>query len=232
MFFGRKNKNTTKCHNCQSSVSDKFSFCPHCGESLISAGDELKNFGMLGKNDVKEKDLINNNFMQPDFSITDKLIGSLMNSLMKNLDKQIKEAEKENIVENAEIKSFPNGIRIRIGPPIPINQQQSQVHKKHKNVIKKQLTEEQIQKMSRLPRAAAKSNVRRLSDKVVYELSTPGLENTDDVFISKLENGYEIKAIGSKKVYVNSLPVNLPLRSFSIAENKLLVEFKLHEEQQ
>ena len=80
--------------------------------------------------------------------------------------------------------------------------------------------------MSNLPRAPAKTSVRRLSDKVVYELSAPGIESVEDVFVSKLENGYEIKAIGGKKVYVNSLPVNLQLKGFSISENKLLVEFK------
>ena len=62
-------------------------------------------------------------------------------------------------------------------------------------------------------------------DKVVYELNTPGVQSVEDIFISKLESGYEVKALGSKKVYVNSIPVNLPISKYSILDNKLFVEF-------
>ena len=72
-----------------------------------------------------------------------------------------------------------------------------------------------------------KTNVRRLSDKVVYELKTTGIESVDDVFVSKLESGYEIKAIGNKKVYVNSLPVSLPMKGYSISDAGITVEFAL-----
>ena len=64
------------------------------------------------------------------------------------------------------------------------------------------------------------------TDKLIYELSTPGLDSKEDIFLSKVETGYEVKAIGSKKVYVNTLQVNLPLHDLSVANNKLLVEFK------
>ena len=59
-------------------------------------------------------------------------------------------------------------------------------------------------------------------------MKAPGIESVEDVFISKLESGYEVKAIGKKKVYVNSLPVNLPLRGYGIDVSKgLMVEFGL-----
>ena len=51
------------------------------------------------------------------------------------------------------------------------------------------------------------------------------MTSTDDVFISKLESGYETKVIGGKKVFVNSLPINLPLLRYTIANNKLFLEF-------
>ncbi len=84
---------------------------------------------------------------------------------------------------------------------------------------------EQLKKMGSLPRTEAKTSVKRFGDKVVYELATPGVNSANDVFVSKLESGYEIKAIGNKKIYVNSVPINLPLRKYSILKNKLLVEF-------
>ena len=54
-----------------------------------------------------------------------------------------------------------------------------------------------------------------LIDSVEQELNNP--YKKEDIFISKLESGYEIKAIGSKKIYVNSVPINLPLKQYSKA---------------
>jgi len=137
---------------------------------------------------------------------------------MRSLDKQFKNADRE--FTNTEVKSFPNGIKIRIGPPIPGKRQT-----KNNPTLNHVLTEKQLKKMANLPRATAKTSVKRIGDRVVYELSTPGLESKEDVFVSKIESGYEVKVIGNKKVYVNSLPLNLPLRKLSILKNKLLVEF-------
>lgn len=66
-----------------------------------------------------------------------------------------------------------------------------------------------------------------MSDKVIYELAVPGVQSVQDIFISKLESGYEVKAIGKRKVYVNSLPVNLPLKKYSITDKQVIVEFGL-----
>ncbi len=211
MFFSNKKK-SLKCEVCSSKVNEKYSFCPYCGTNLIDEEAELKEFGMLGRSDLKESEIPINPMMN--LGITDKLIGSLMNSLMKNLDKQFKEMEK------TEIRSFPNGIKIRIGPPVPMQQQKKETQ------TKKAISSEQLQKMSILPRATAKSNVRRLSNKVVYELNIPGIESPEDVFVSKTESGYEIKVIGNKKVYINNIAIDLPIKGYSIDNNKLLVEFK------
>ncbi len=218
MFFTRKTKKTKmlECAMCNSEVDKKYSFCPFCGATVIDKNKEIEDFGILGKSDI------GNNFGDPlatqGLGITDKIIGSLVNNLMRNLEKQFKEMEK------TEVKSFPNGIRIKIGG-MPITQKRQT----QKLLPKKSLSDDQIKKMSSLPRTIAKSAIKRLSDKVVYELNTPGLESAHDVFVSKLESGYEIKAIGNKKIYVNSIPINLPLHGFSISDNKLLVEFKTEE---
>ena len=100
-----------------------------------------------------------------------------------------------------------------------------QKEKKVNPSVNQKVNEEQIKKMSSLPREKAKTNVKRLGDKIIYELTTPGVTSTDDVFISKLESGYETKVIGGKKVFVNSLPINLPLLRYTIANNKLFLEF-------
>jgi len=115
---------------------------------------------------------------------------------------------------------LPNGIKIRIGPAM----QNPQIQNQNRQLPKLKITDEQLNRMSSLPRASAKTAIRRLSDKIVYELDVPGISSVNDVFISKLESGYEVKAIGDK-VYTNTLPVTLPLRSMSVDKNKISIEF-------
>jgi hypothetical protein len=179
----------------------------------------MRNFGMLGKNDSFSEQAMKN-ASTDGLGITDKLIGSLVNSLMKNLDKQFRGMGKSNM------NGMPGEIKIKVGM-MPMNAQQNKKpQQKNRSHLTAAITEEQMRRMSSLPRTTPKTSIKRLSDKVIYEISAPGIQSTKDVFVSKLESGYEIKAIGDKKVYINTLPINLPIRSFTIDNNKLLVEFK------
>ncbi len=221
MFFGKK-KSGLKCNNCKSNMEKDFDFCPYCGSRVGNLEKERRDFGMLGKNDAIKEEI------QPSplagMGITDKMLNSLINSMMKSIDQQFRQANTQNNnIENASIEHLPNGIKIKIG--MPANQQISQP--KPKQAKKKEITQEQLERMSKLPRAEAKSKIKRLSDRIVYELAVSGLESPEDVLISKLEAGYEIKAIGKKKVYTNSIPVTLPLRGFSFNDKVLSVEFKI-----
>ena len=217
MFFGKKSKKAElKCSNCKSKITDEYSFCPYCGNVLFDPERRAKDFGMLGKSDSFDDSMIKNRVADSNLTITDKMISSLVNSLMKNLDQQFKEMDKPGQ------QKMPKNIRINIGLQDPANQQKR--IQKHDFSITK-ISEEQLKKMSGLPKISAKSNVKRLGDKVVYELETPGIESVKDIFVSKIESGYEIKALAKNKVYVNSLPVNLPISSFTINNDRLFVEF-------
>ena len=221
MLFNKK----PRCYNCNSKLNGKFSYCPYCGEPFLDHEKEARDSGLLGKKD--NQDILANQ-PQPQFSfgITDKFLGTIMNNLIKTLDKQFKHLDKEsresNRSEKAEIQGFPNGIKIRIGPI-----QQGKM-KNEKNFFKKSLTQQQSEKMSSLPRTEAKSKIKRIGEKIIYEINAPGIQSPEDIFISKLESGYEIKAISDKKVYVNTLPVNLPIKGFAINDNKLFIEFHSH----
>jgi intein/homing endonuclease len=228
MIFNKKNKDSVKCENCGSKTNEKHSFCPHCGNSFVDSTKDKDDFGLLGKSDFTDE-----NFSMPqEFGITDKLINSIFNSMMKNIDKQFKDQFKdmEKNYERTEVESLPNnrGIRIKIAGPFESRQKT----KPAQNILKRSIREEQLKKIGSFPRIKAKTNVKRVGDKIVYELTTPGVSSPQDIFISKLESGYEIKAIGSNKVYVNSVPINLPLKKYSILKNKLSVEFASQENQQ
>lgn len=216
MFFKKKSKNEVKCDACDSYINKDYSFCPHCGLSYIDPIEDMRDFGMLGRTDENQDSQEN---IPENLGVTDKIINSLMQNIMKSIDSQMNQNRKSNF---SEIQSFPNGIRIKIGVP----QQKKPTQKKAKTTTQT-LTEEQITKMSKFPRATAKTNVRRLPDKVIYEISIPGIKSPQDIFVSKTESGYEVKAIGKTKVYTNNLPINLPLKGYSIGEKSLLFEFSL-----
>jgi predicted RNA-binding Zn-ribbon protein involved in translation (DUF1610 family) len=218
-MFNKKKKDKVKCNSCKTSISTSSNFCPTCGNPQFSEEEDLQELGMLGRSDISNREL--NPFSNQNLGITDKLIGSIINNLVKNIGNEFKNLDPS--MKKANVQTFPNGIKIRIGPPQK-NQSSSPKSKR------KSITESQIKKMNSLPRASAKTSIKRLSDKVVYELSTYGINSTDDIFVSKLESGYEVKAIGEKKVYVNTIPINLPLTRFILDKNKLSVEFNAKEE--
>jgi len=206
------------CQRCEGKIKDEYSFCPYCRLDLRNPDSEMNEFGMLGKND--------NVFGAPllgggGLGINESVFNSILNNVMKMMENQMKNLGNDNIDfgdSKPEVTQLPNGIQIKIGPkkaPKPTEQKIRIIN------------DDQRVRMTKLPRGQAKAEVRRLSDKVVYELSTPGVETVDDIFVSKVESGYEIKALGKKKVYFNSLQINLPLKKYSIKDNKLTIEFGL-----
>jgi hypothetical protein len=209
-MFGRKNT----CRRCKSKVSDSFDFCPYCGVDLRNPEKDMEEYGLLGKrNELGGYPLVGG---LGGLGISDRMLNSLFKSLVKTLDKQMKDISEVKDMDTR-VENLPNGVRISIGSPKDVQ----------KKSVKKGITREQISRMSNLPRVEAKTNIRRLGDRVVYELKAPGIGSVEDVFVSKLERGYELKAIGKKKVYVNSLPVNLPLRGYKVDDKGLNVEFRL-----
>ena len=201
-----------KCSRCKGRIKENYSFCPVCGLDLRNPKKDERDFGMLGRNNLEGYPAVGGG----SFGFSDKIIEKILNSFMKNMPDMMKGFEKQFDEMNPEVEQLPNGIRIQFGAPSKQGKKQAK---------KKGITQEQLNKMAGKPRVEAKSNVRRLADRVLYELNAVGIDNVEDVFISKLEKGYEVKAIGKNKVYVNTLPVNLPLKGYRIDDKNLIVEF-------
>lgn len=206
-------KGKNKCQRCEGKLKEEFSFCPYCGLDLRNPEGDMRDYGKLGRNDFSAGAPVVGGL--GGLGISDKLLNSIFNNLMKSFEKQM------NNASSPDVQSFPNGVRIKF--EVPNNSPPK------KKPVKKVITQEQVKRMEGLPRVEAKSNVRRLSDRVIYDLSAPGVESPEDVFVSKLEEGYEVKAISKKKVYVNNLPVSLPLKGLHLHPEGLTVEFGLGE---
>ena len=78
-----------------------------------------------------------------------------------------------------------------------------------------------------MPRETPKTNIRRFSNKIVYEINVPGVNSVDDISIIQLENSIEIKAVSKEKSYAKILPINLPIVNYGFDNQKILLELEV-----
>ena len=205
----------SRCVKCKRKINKNYRFCPHCGygDRDFEEGD----WGMLGKDDL----ISQNNFQLP--------IGlnTIFNSLMKNLNNQLNNSYSPKKNPNAKIRN--NGISISISTPgnnapdLKINSQKE--IKKPSKKIPSQFSKENAKKFSELPKKEPKTNLRRLSNKVIYEIEIPEVKSLKDISIIRLESSIEIKAISKNTAYFKKIPINFPIVSYNFSEETLILEF-------
>jgi hypothetical protein len=204
-----------KCPRCNKGVKESFGFCPSCGFRLAK---NSRDYGMIGKSDFDSDYSEPESFLES-FSgkVIDKVIGSTFNSFTKLIEKEMKKDLKEMGAPQQKIRLVVNG------KEIPINQVNSD---KQENPIKKEiLSEKLLKKLQTFPRKEAETKVKRLSSGITYEVFVPGVKSMENVLIIKLEESLEIKAIGDKMVYTKIIPLNLPLKKYSLKDEKLILSF-------
>ena len=219
-MFQKKN-----CKRCGKKISDKYHFCPYCGEETTgSSGDE---WGMLGKED----DFFANERIKLPFGFN-----TLVNSLMKNLDKEFKKLD-ENSDNEFKQPIKRSGVSISIStsfdgkPKISFNSigdddKLNKKQQKEKKFISKSFSPEKLKKFQTLAREEPKTSIRRFSKKVVYEIEMEGVKTIEDISLTKLENSIEIRAIAKDKAYFKLLPINLPISNYTFSEEKLILELQ------
>ncbi|MEM3405420.1 MAG: hypothetical protein QW117_00375 [Candidatus Pacearchaeota archaeon] len=211
-----------KCRFCGKIIRKGFNYCPFCGNKTEENINE--DYGFLGKNDSIEF---------PNFGIS--FLDKMFNSLIKEFERQFIEIDKEIAKEKNKKKDIENGISISIStepgksPKIEVSDLSGKKRIKEKNINVtprkiQEITEEEIKKIAKLPRQEAETKVRRLSNRIIYEINLPGVKNIKNVFINKLENSIEIKAFSKEKVYFKLIPVNLPIINYTLKEEKLILE--------
>ncbi len=211
-MFGRK-----KCHRCGEKISNKFTYCPNCG---VLTGNEREDFGLLGRDDsIDEFDEMSKVMFG---GVSGKMLNKMLSGAMKMLEKEMQRSmEQEGIRTNFELyvngkKINPENIRV-IKKPV-----QKQNEKKHHNST--HLDEESIKRFIELPKSEPKTNVRRFSNRVLYEVDMPGVESIKDISIVRLENSIEIKAVAKDKAYKKIIPIDLPLKQYKLDKDKLILE--------
>lgn len=85
------------------------------------------------------------------------------------------------------------------------------------------MTEKEQEKISKLPREEPMTRVRRFTNKIVYEIELPGVNDEKKVFINRLQNSIEIKAFAKDKAYFKLIPVSFPIKSWKFSKGRLVL---------
>jgi len=215
--------NKEPCRKCGEKISNKYEYCPYCGQAT---GKPKEDWGMLGKNDLMEQEGTNP-FANPIFGgISGKMLNKMLGSAMKMLEKEMQKGMSgKEMPLNTNFELYVNGKRvspenIKVIKKAPAPSQKEMKKISHKNAF----SEESLQKFTSLKKEEPITNVRRLSNKVIYEIEMPGVGSIDDVAIVKLESSIEIKALGKDKAYKKIIPIDLPLRRYRLEDQKLILE--------
>jgi len=214
-----------KCPRCDKRVSKKHDFCAYCGVNLNAEDSSSGNEGFLGNND-------NLNFKLP-FGFN-----ALMKPLMKELSKQMLELDKELKKEQQDDNKGKKGksvghFNIHIGIPgqspikINTNNFSPKIASEKNEFNLPKISGADFDKAKNFPREEPNTNMRRLSDRLIYEIELPEVISLDKVNISILEEGIEVKAIAKNVVYNKLLDVTLPLNKCEFKKDLLVLELGL-----
>jgi len=222
--------NRKECNKCGKKIKEDYDFCPYCGNK----SDDNNNWGIIGKNDF---------FQEATNPLANSLFGTgaidqMFNGVVKMLEKELRNTNpNQNLNANNQnmpirpkthLQLFINGKKINLNGMKINNPENPAVRKQSKKPVKQvpstYLSKENSQKFSKLPRQEPKTNVRRLSDKIVYEIEMPDIKSLKDISIVKLESSIEIKAIGKDKSYSKTIRIGLPIVDYYLEEGKLVLE--------
>lgn len=162
---------------------------------------------------VDNRDLAPQGTQQLPFGL-DKIMGGLL----KQLERELFNANKEG-------NGFPRGLNIKIQTGNP-NQLKMTEQKPVQKTQTPNISEEEIHRRLSLPKQEAESKVKRLSDKIIYEIEAPGIKKKEDIIITKLEQGFEIKVYTKDYCYIKTIPLQIEIIGFAIKDDKLIVELK------
>ncbi len=189
--------------------------------------EDKRDWGMLGKNDS-----------MPNMGEEIKLpfgFNMLFNTLLKNLnnqfgdiDKDLQKSKKPGLKKGGISISIstsgdkPPEIKVRSFGNIPqFKEQEKEIINENKTP---KLPKINLNKFSELPKEEPETNIRRLANRVIYEIKLPGVKSVKDVSISQLENSIEIKALGKNKIFSKIIPINLPIKNYNLSKGKLTLE--------
>ena len=206
------------CENCDEKIKSSYNFCPTCG---IQLKEPSKEWGMLGKRDKK----IHDNEMKL-FSgglsggILNKMIGGAMKMIEKEMAKEMKSFNDTQPKTNMKLMINGKEINPMTLQPIKNNGQK----KENTKILPIEFEKDNLEKWSKLKKEEPETKLKRIDDKVQYEMDVPEVTSIKDISIIKLEKGIEVKAIGKEKAYQKTIKIDMPLKKYTLLKGKLTLE--------
>lgn len=215
-----------KCANCNSKIEKDFDFCPSCGKKLKQNLDD--DFGLLGKNDFLEMPFKEPNYFE-EFTggIISKMLKGTMKMLAKEMERDFKNSQNPNVRSNFRL--------IVNGREIPINKMQEnkipikKVQRTQREIFLPKFTQKQQKKFSELKTISPKTEMRRLSDRLIYEIILPEVDSIKNISIAKMQNTVEVKSIAENFSYFKSIQINFPIIEVYFEKEILTLEFDTKE---
>ncbi len=218
-MFYKKN-----CQRCGKKAGKKDNFCSNCGLPLKRESNR-KDFGILGESDsFNEADIFSNSLMGGiGGGFMNKMISQTMKMIEKEMEKANSISDKNNLPKT-KIKLMINGKEINLEDGT--QKQPGSKKEKQPDMKLKHFSNEQIKKFSKLTKKEPKTELKRISDKLIYEVKIPGVESPENISITPLENSIELKALGNEKAYYKLIPLNIPIVGYEFSKGLLILEFK------
>lgn len=214
-MFGKK-----ECGRCGEKSSGKSNFCPNCGVPFNGKQEKMRDFGMLGESDIDEKmGFANSIFGGFGGKMMNKMFESAVKMLEKEMQKEIKKSKPK-----ANLQLFVNGKRIDLS-----NCESGGNLIEESEIPFEKLPNSELKGFSKLEKKEPETNIRRLSNKMIYEVNMPGVNSRKDLSIVKLENSIEIKALAKDKAYKKIIPIGFPIKSYNFSNGKLVLELGIKE---
>lgn len=217
------------CNRCGRKTNKNNKFCPKCGFPL-NKNNKKEEFGILGESDsFTETDSFSNSLIGGiGGNFMNKMISNTIRMMEKEMEREMRRANKNNKKDDSprtKIKLMINGKEINLGEDLQ-SQEQKKEKQKTPQIKFNNFSESQIKKFSKLSKKEPKTELRRLADKIVYEIEIPGVKSLEDISIINLEESIEFKAISDKNAYSKSIPLNLPIVGYKLSKDIVTLEFK------
>lgn len=223
-----------KC-SCGKKIDKKFEFCPYCGRDV----QRRVNYEKARDQQVDA--------MMKDFEKAFNVPGlmkfpfeSLVKKMVKDIDKQFQECDEDLAKDSPRviktglsisINSSPDGepvIKVRQlgGNNVQFKDESMNNELKEKEKKLPRIQDKQVEQISKLPKQEPETTVRRLTDRIIYEISLPGVKNNKNLFIDKLQNSIEVRAFSDKQAYFKLIPVPFLIKNWKLDNEKLILELK------
>ena len=201
-----------KCPRCEEKIKSNYEYCSTCG---LKIGKSKKKYGMLGKNDFIDEE-------EPSMlgGLSGGILNKMVGSAMKMLEKEMQKSPQINPKQpNTKIRLMINGKEIT--PKIREVKDQDPTPRK---TLPINFSTGNLKKFKKMKKKEPKTQMRRLGDKLTYELDVPGVESIKDVSIIKIDKGIEVKALAKKSAYEKTISIDLPLIKYVLLKGKLSLE--------